>query len=246
MTHMAEFSEISFPEEVTVTDQVIDVSGFSDAWRKDVRELAARIADAYRGSGQERFITAIGGASGSSKSTTTQVLRRLLTAHGLPAAAVGQDGYHFPQTHLRSKLDSRGEPLSAHKGRFDSYDVPSLKRDLERFKSGEPLSFPEYSRKAHDPIAEAIPVAGPALLLIEGLWLLYDAPPWSEMLSLYDLKVFFRAEPPVRMRNTVARHVRGNERALEDAERFYEESDRPNGEMLLAHVAPHDLDVSID
>ena len=63
----------AFPEIVDVTDQLIDVSGFSSDWKEKVADLGDLIASKYRESGKERYLVAFGGASGTSKSTTAKV-----------------------------------------------------------------------------------------------------------------------------------------------------------------------------
>jgi pantothenate kinase len=232
----------SFPTKVDVTDLVVDISGFSQQWKDDVTRLAQQITDSYRASGKERYVVAIGGASGSSKSTTAKVLEILVRHADVPAISVGQDGYHFRQDYLLHTCDSGGRLLAEHKGRHDTFDVLAIKSDLERFSNGEKVAFPTYSRKIHDPLANAIHVEERALLIFEGLWLLYDAAPWNELLPFYDMTIFFNAAPETRKSNTIARHVQGNEHSTSEAERFYTESDAVNAELVLRNVAKHDID----
>jgi len=234
-----------FPKSVSVTDQQVDESSFSTKWKQDVVSLGERIVRNYVEQSKERYIVAFGGASGSGKSTAAKTLEHLIRSSGIPATAVGQDGYHFAQEYLLRTLDGDGVPLAQHKGRYDSFDVPAMRRDLERFIQGDELSFPEYSRKIHDPLASAIRIEGPTLLIFEGLWLLYDHAPWNELLSLYDMTVFFNAEPEVRMRNTITRHIRGNEHPPHEAGSFYKASDEKNAEIILSHIAKHDVDFSL-
>jgi pantothenate kinase len=234
----------AFPEIVDVTDQLIDVSGFSSDWKEKVADLGDLIASKYRESGKERYLVAFGGASGTSKSTTAKVLESILRSSGIPAATAGQDGYHFPQEYLLRTLDSEGRPLAEHKGRYDSFDVAAIKTNLERFVEGKNAAFPEYSRKTHNPLPDAIPISGPSLLLFEGLWLLYDRAPWNALLTLYDITVFFRADDATRKRNTIARRVRGHKSSLSEANLFYENSDAKNAELILGSIAKHDLDLS--
>lgn len=240
-----DFDEV-FPQSVSVTDQIVDVSHFSAQWKKDVIELGKNIADKYRKIGKERYIVAFGGASGSGKSTTAKVLESIMRSSEIPAVAVSQDGYHFTQEYLLRTLDSENKPLAEHKGRYDSFDVSAMRADLQRFIEGEIIEFPDYSRKIHNPIKNAIHVEGPSLLLFEGLWLLYDKTPWNQLFSLYDLAVFFHADSNTRKNNTVARHIRGNEHAPQEAEKFYETSDAKNAELILGNVGKHDLDFSLD
>lgn len=233
------------PKQVTVTDQIVDISYFSEQWKENVIKLAEKILSEYNARDRSRFIVAIGGASGSSKSTTSVVLEHLLNniRPDLHTLNVGQDGYHYKQDYLEVNQDANGEPLAKHKGRYDSFDTYSIKRDLEKFIAGNEVSFPAYSRKIHDPIPDAVTCdKESAILLFEGLWLLYDEKPWNEILNLCDLTVFFHAPADIRKSNTITRHIRGSERSPELASSFYEQSDARNAELILAKVSGHDLD----
>lgn len=233
------------PKEITVTDQVIDISSFSEQWKDNVIKLAEKILNEYKASNKSRFIVAIGGASGSSKSTTAVVLEHILNnmKPDLLTLNVGQDGYHYKQDCLEKNLDSNKEPLANHKGRFDSFDTDLMRRDLEMFIAGNKVNFPVYSRKIHNPIDNALTCSeDTALLLFEGLWLLYDEKPWNEILNLYDLTIFFHAPADTRKSNTLTRHIRGKEHSLELASSFYEKSDAKNAELILAKISDHDLD----
>lgn len=238
-----------FPSEITVTDQVLDISNFSLKWKKDVIALAERILFDYKKSAKQRFVVAIAGASGSSKSITAAVIEKLLNKlqAGVYTVSIGQDGYHFYQDYLLKTLDKNNEPLANHKGRYDSFDVVSFKNDLESFIAGEKISFPSYSRKIHNPVPKAVTVDQKSLILvIDGHWLLYNEKPWSDLLVLYDLTVFFHATPMVREKNTITRHIRGNEHSPEKAKVFYKESDEKNSELIINNIAPHDFDFYLD
>lgn len=235
----------SIPPTVTVTDQTVNTTGFSEQWHQQVCELAEELAKLNREAETGRTIVAIGGASGSSKSTTAAVLQHLLTpALSATVVHVTLDGYHYPRSVLREQRDICGDPLLLHKGRFDTYDTPALQRDLALFSAGRELAFPTYSRGTHDPVPEAIPCAtGNAVLILEGLWLLFDATPWREIANFYyDRTIFFDAPAATRAENTITRHARGG-RARADSERYYEENDAKNAELIRQHVIPHDRDV---
>jgi pantothenate kinase len=230
-----------FPKELCVAELTIDVSGFSKDWKQKVLALGNELDRKYRERKKGRYIVACGGASGSSKSTTTKALEAILRSRGVPAVAVSQDGYHFPQDYLLRTMDGTGRPLSEHKGRYDTFDVPAMKVDLERFRDGLDQSFPHYSRKSHNPVPNAIVTIGPTLLLFEGLWLLYDHAPWNELLPLYDLTILFHASAAMRKSNTIKRHTLGALRTATEAESFYERSDAKNAELILSNVAKHDV-----
>ncbi len=237
------------PEKVTVTDQTFAITDFSEKWKNDVVQLAERIFEEYKGSGKKRFIAVLGGPSGSSKSTTAFVLQNILNASQseVRALTVGQDGYHFTQEYLLQTLDEKGEPLADHKGRYDSFDASSLKHDLGLFTEGKEVSFPAYSRKIHNPILNAILCTeSSCLLILEGLWLLYDSEPWNTLLPLYDFSVFVHTPPDIRKQNTITRHIRGNEHSPNDAQTFYKQSDAKNAELITEHISKHDLDFYYD
>jgi pantothenate kinase len=234
-----------FPEKVIDTDQVLDVTEFSSQWKEEVLRLADRILEEYTKNNKPRFIVALGGASGSSKSLTAKVLEEILnkSQSDVRVITVGQDGYHFPQKHLLETHDENDEQLAAHKGRYDSYDVVSMKNDLNAFVEGKEVSFPLYSRKIHDPIENALQCTEQSCILIfEGLWLLYDAKPWNELLPIYNLTVFIHAPADIRKRNTIERHVRGNERSPQEAEIFYDQSDAKNADLIVNSISKHDFD----
>jgi hypothetical protein len=245
MNNFSEQKIINFPDTVNVTEQVILTKDFSSEWKDNVAELARHILGEYKKEGKERFIVALGGPSGSSKSTTSAVLQEIIEAFQskVPVIVVGQDGYHFAQEYLLKTCDENNEPLAKHKGRYDSFDCMAIKKDLESFVKGVKVSFPLYSRKIHDPIANAILCKdGPCLMIFEGLWVLYNEKPWNELLSLYDYSIFIHAPADVRKLNTITRHVRGNEHSLTDAENFYNRSDAKNAELIDANISHHDYD----
>lgn len=237
--------ESAIPDTVTVTGQEIDTTGFSDQWRQRVSELTATINTAYQDAAKSRYIVAIAGPSGTSKSTTAAVLHHTLNANtGLQVLHVNLDAYHYPRSVLRETLDRNAEPLLIHKGRFDTYDTPSLQRDLALFSAGMNVIFPEYSRVLHDPVANQIECStGNTILILEGLWLLFDAPPWRDIAEFYyDLTFYFHAPEQFQKHNTIARHERGG-RTHEDSVRHYRESDAWNAKLITQHVIPHDHDV---
>jgi pantothenate kinase len=142
------------------------------------------------------------------------------------------DAYHFPNRHLLSHF-SEGAPLKTVKGRFDTYDVVALAGDLRAFARGDRMAFPAYSRKLHDPVPESVPVTEPAtLLIIEGLWLLYDQAGWQEIRPLLDYCFFIESDPE-RTRQAVIKRHRVGGRSPEDAARHYEQVDARNSSLVL-------------
>jgi pantothenate kinase len=235
-----------FPETIIVNDMTVNLEEFSNYWRENIVHIAEQILTRYKQSHEERFIVAIGGASGSGKSVSSAVLEHLLNKiqSDVKVLSIGQDGYHFRQDYLENTLDGKGEQLSEHKGRYDSFDIDHLKKDLENFKLGAELSFPLYSRKIHNPIPNSISCSSKkTIIILEGLWLLYNEKPWNDLLSLYDFRIFIHASDEIRKNNTINRHIKGHEHSAEEAEKFYNESDLINAQILLASISDRDLDI---
>lgn len=223
-----------FPNSVIVTDQDIDLTGLSDAQRDYYRTLATHIMELYRSSGMARMVMGFAGQSGSGKSVTVEIMRSLILADNsdLTVCTADIDAFHFPNSKLNTMRDSKGVVLRSIKGRYDTYDVYALQDVLARFKAGEYVAMPRYSRVIHDPVADGVVVEeGPALLLIAGLWLLRDTPDWRAVRAHID-HMFSIEGDHVRMREySIERHMRGG-RSREDAETFYERSDAPNSEEI--------------
>lgn len=235
----------SFPEKISVTDQILDISSFPVEWKSKIADLGKLIFVTYKKSNQKRFIVAFAGPSGSGKSTNAAVIEHFLNKQqsNVRIVSVSLDGYHYDKKYLEETLDASGEPLIKHKGREDSFDVVSLTNDLNSFRNGKEVVFPLYSRKIHNPIARGVTCkeGEPVLLILEGLWLLYDKKPWNELLSLYDFKIFFHAPDEVLKQNTIARHIRG-ERSSAESESFYEQSDAVNKKLIQENIVQHDTD----
>lgn len=238
-------NELILPDTVHVTGHKVETGGFSPHWRESVIDIARKIAAAQQKSEKSRYIVAIGGASGSSKSTTVAVLKELLPSLvSASVVSVGLDGYHYPRALLRDRLDPNGDPLILHKGRFDTYDTPALQRDLAHFAAGHEVLFPVYSRIVHDPLPQQTTCAtGNAILLLEGLWLLYAAEPWQSINEhYYDLTLFFHGPTSFLAANTIGRHTRGG-RSQTESQQYYRENDAIHAKLVTENIVPPDLAV---
>ena len=141
------------------------------------------------------------------------------------------DAYHYPNSYLNSHF-SGGEPLKKVKGRYDTYDVQAF-GDLRAFSYGETVSFPIYSRKLHDPIKDGIVTAvKDTLLIVEGLWLLYENAGWETIGPLLDYSIFIDSDKERTKEPVLKRHMTGG-RTLEDASRHYELVDGKNSDLVL-------------
>ena len=226
--------DLNLPASLTVTDQTIDISGFSRRQKEFYLKLFWDAVEFYRACNRPRAVIGIAGPTGAGKSVMAVLFKELAAEAGLAFAleSVTIDAYHYPNAFLNSHF-ADGEPLKKFKGRFDTYDVPRLAQDIQSFRSGQKVSFPIYSRKLHDPVEGGVTVAATnALLIVEGLWLLYDRGAWGTVRELLDYSFFIEADKEWTKQPVLQRHMTGG-RTLEDASRHYELVDGRNSDLVL-------------
>ena len=229
-----QFPELDFPATLTVTEQTIDISGFTRDQKTFYLALFWETLAIYHDTKRARGVIGIAGPTGAGKSVVAVLFKELAKQAGLPFAfeVVTIDAYHFPNHFLLAHF-SGGVPLKQVKGRFDTYDVAALVQDLKVFAAGENATFPTYSRKLHDPVQNSILIGSPAtLLLVEGLWLLSDQGDWGQIRPLLDFCYFIDSDKDRTRQAVIQRHMRGG-RSLEDASRHYEAVDGRNSDLTL-------------
>ena len=226
--------ELNFPPSLTVTEQTVDLSGLTPPQKNFYLSLFWETVEVYRAANKSRVVVGIAGPTGAGKSVVAVLLKELARQARLPFAfeSITIDAYHYPNSFLLAHF-SEGAPLKQVKGRFDTYDAKALVRDLKIFAAGEKVSFPAYSRKLHDPVPDSIRVElPPALLLVEGLWLLSDQGDWAQVRPLLDFCYFIDSDKERTRQAVIKRHMTGG-RTLEDASRHYEMVDGRNSDLTL-------------
>jgi len=231
---LSSHSKIHFPASLEVTERQIDLSALTQKQRDFYLNLFSEVMDIYQARHKSRVVVGIAGPTGAGKSVVAVLLRDLAKQAGLPFAleSITIDAYHHPNSYLYSHF-ADGEALMKVKGRFDTYDVEGLARNLKSFAGGERVSFPTYSRKLHDPVKDGVVVqTDKALLIVEGLWLLYDKAGWDAVGSLLDYAIFIDADTGRVKESVLKRHMTGG-RTLEEASKHYELVDARNSELVL-------------
>ena len=219
---------------LTVTEQTIDISGFTRRQQAFYLDLFWETVGIYHAAKKARVAIGMTGPTGAGKSVVAVLFQELAKQAHLPFVfeAITIDAYHFPNQFLLSHY-SDGAPLKQVKGRFDTYDVAALARDLKSFAAGENTAFPAYSRKLHDPVPNSIMIRSPAaLLLVEGLWLLSNLGDWGPVRPLLDYCYFIDADKTRTRQAVIRRHVTGG-RSAEDAARHYEQVDGRNSDLTM-------------
>ena len=188
----------------------------------------------------ERLIVFLAAPPATGKSTLAAFLERLAAqTPELPRIqAVPMDGFHFHQDYILSHTVTRGGeiiPMKRVKGAPDTFDVEKLRRTLLRARH-EDVLWPGYGRRLHDVVEDATAVTAPALL-VEGNWLLYDAPGWRGL--PHDFSIFIEAREALLRERLIARKMRGG-LSREEALAFYRETDGPNVCLCMERRLPAD------
>jgi pantothenate kinase len=228
-------SGISFPQTLSVTEQEIKISGLTDAQKQFYLDFFDEMVRIYKSRQKPRVIIGIAGPTGAGKSVIAALLKVIADQQTLPFIfeTLTIDAYHYPNEFLLSHA-SGDRPLKDVKGRYDTYDVKKLAGDLEKFVSGNEVSLPKYSRKLHDPVENSVTLAGKeVLLVVEGLWLLFEQAGWEMIRPFLDFVFFIESDREKAKASVVQRHVRGG-RTCAEAMKYYDEVDARNFDLVVA------------
>ena len=132
-------------------------------------------------SGKRRFIVGVAGGSGSGKTTFARKVLEQSAAAGIPGLMFSLDNYYRPLGHLN--LEERREYNFDHPHAID-FDLAL--EQLDRLRSGRAVEQPVYDFKAHTREAQPRAMAPAPLIVVEGLYALYQ----KEFLDRYDCKIF--------------------------------------------------------
>lgn len=218
---------MKFPENISVTDQFVNLSILSDSQKDYFLELAKKIRRLYSESNKSRYVVSLSGPSGSGKSVLSIILYELLKNEmDFAFYPVDLDSFHFTNDYLKS------HDLSDVKGRYDTYDVEKLNKLLLKFKSGEKVKFPAYSRKLHEPTEDGPEVFDDnAVVLLAGLWFQRDDKPWEKIREYIDYSFVIEGNEDSIRKNTIKRHIKGG-RSEKEALDFYNNSDYKNNQEI--------------
>ena len=152
-----------------------------------IKGLVTSILNAPR-QGRRRIV-AIGGPPGSGKSTIANALVPLITQAGGLAQIVPMDGFHLDNSILleRNLIDVKGSP--------GTFDVGGFAKLISRLSNEPEIVFPKFDRDKDLAIAGSGFVSeGCDLVLVEGNYLLLDAPFWRDLWKYWDFSVFLDVE----------------------------------------------------
>ncbi|WP_332854540.1 uridine kinase [Duganella sp. S19_KUP01_CR8] len=183
------------------------------------------------------FIIGVAGGSGSGKSTVSQ---KVLAAFGADmVSVVMQDDYYCDQTHLSPEVRPQ-----------QNYDHPQafewslLVQHIQALRNGESIEMPEYDFTLHNRSDRTIPVKPAPVIVIEGLFALYDA----DLCDMMSLKIYVDTASDIRFIRRMQRDITERGRSVESVVSQYLETVRPmhkqfieptkrNADIIIPHGA---------
>ena len=162
------------------------------------------------------FIIGVAGGSGSGKTTVTAKV--LETVGPDMAAVIVQDYYYRDQAHLTFE-----QRLTTNYDHPHAFDWPLLIEHIEDLLAGRAIEMPVYDFTHHTRAAETITVKPAPVIVIEGLFPLYDA----AMRDMMSLKIFVDTDPDVRFIRRLQRDIRERGRTVDHVIEHYLATVRP-------------------
>ena len=198
----------------------------------DLNGLVSRVT-ALRPKGR-RALVAIAGPPGAGKSTLAEELVHRL---GATAALVPMDGFHIDNRILeqRGLLPRKGAPAT-----FDSAGFLAMVR---RLAMEDEVIIPTFDRTSDIAIAGAITV-GPeaAIAVVEGNYLLLDAPPWRELKEFWDFSVYLDV-PMKELRERLVQRWLDHGLDIGSAVLRAEANDLPNARLVQSQSTVADASI---
>lgn len=159
--------------------------------------------------------------------------------------SVGLDGFHYRQEYINTHtacVDGKEVPMRDVKGCPETFDINKVTEKLEALMHGN-VSWPVYDRSRHDVVEDAVMVTE-SIVLIEGNWLLLQEQGWCGLSRYCDYSIFVRAEEAMLKERLVERKIKGG-LTPDEAEQFYDNSDRKNILRVLGGSRPADLTLNL-
>lgn len=190
-------------------------------------EIAEKIAPLASTHG--RIAIAIAGPPGSGKSSMAATLCAYL---GQASCAIPMDGFHL-DNHI---LEERG--LLQVKGAAKTFDRQGFATLAAALIEGRARHFPTFDR-GQDKVIEAggeVPETA-SILVFEGNYLLFDAPGWADLASLWDASIWLEVPEEVLERRLIQRW-RDNGLSKEQAIARANENDLVNAREICRNALP--------
>jgi uridine kinase len=174
--------------------------------------------------GAGRVVIGIGGGTGAGKTTLAKQVAEQWTERG--ATILDLDSYYHDRKHL-----SPAERALVNYDEPAAIDFALLREHLESLIRGESIAKPRYCFATHSREATSEATRAATILIVEGLFTLWDAP----LRELMTLRVYVDAEADLRFIRRLERDTRERGRTAESVVQQYLSTVRP---MHLAYIEP--------
>ena len=182
-----------------------------------------------------RKMVAFAGAPASGKSTMAEALVAYLQAEGTRAQCVPMDGFHLDN----ALLEPRG--LIAVKGSPQTFDAEGFVQLIARIQSQEDVYYPTFDRSLDKAIAGSGHIGADCeIAVVEGNYLLFDAPVWRGLMSYWDFSIRLDA-PFDRLESRLIQRWLDHGLSAPDAKVRALSNDIPNAKTIMDHALPADL-----
>ena len=229
---MKEIEDVYLPISRLLNYYVGAISGLHDVTSEFLGEQPPRTP----------FVIGVAGSVAVGKSTTSRILRELLShwPDTPRVQLVTTDGFLFPNAELERRN------IMARKGFPESYDRRELMRFVAAVKSGVPeVTAPVYSHLTYDIVPDdRIVVRNPDVLIVEGLNVLqppsarYDGSVGVAVNDYFDFTVYVDAEAQDVERWYVERFLSLRETAFADPDSYFHRYAVLTDEQARGHRRP--------
>jgi pantothenate kinase len=148
------------------------------------------------------YIVGLIGTPGSGKST---LAAQVVQALGLPAIALGMDGFHLTRAQLAAMPNP--EAAFARRGAPWTFDPQALAQALHAVRNAQtPVAWPGFAHEVGDPVPAQFQVtAQHKVVLVEGLYLLHREHGW-DVHALLDECAYLDTPPKLALQRLCRRH----------------------------------------
>lgn len=182
-----------------------------------------------------RRLVALAGPPASGKSTVAAQLTEALNSNGIPTQLVPMDGFHLDNRILQD----RGQ--MAVKGAPQTFDAAGFLALVRRLRDEADVYYPEFDRVRDLSVAGAGHVNDTCqTVVIEGNYLLFDAPVWRDLAQYWDLSIALSVDIGILRERLIERWL-SHGLTLAEATQRAEGNDLANAALIAKSSLPADL-----
>lgn len=182
-----------------------------------------------------RRLVALAGPPASGKSTVAAQLTEALNSNGIPTQLVPMDGFHLDNRILQD----RGQ--MAVKGAPQTFDAAGFLALVRRLRDEADVYYPEFDRVRDLSVAGAGHVNDTCqTVVIEGNYLLFDAPVWRDLAQYWDLSIALSVDIGILRERLIERWL-SHGLTLAEATQRAEGNDLANAALIAKSGLPADL-----